>query len=278
LGEDTATPAVTLNQDYADLTIIGIGSERKITHSGINKGNLFIVGPNSGTSHDIVLTIGNNITINGFNSNTKAMVFVQNGATFNMTGSSKITGNTSDGSGYVSDTNNAGYGAAAVHIDNAKFNMTGGTITGNENGSSTYAVRSAGAVYAELNSTVSISGGSITSNTNNSGKGTLDIFINVSSKIELSGSPTIGEIGLQLGSSGNSKIFVKSDFTTTAKINLHNVGSGGNASWAGKVILDGTGVASTYTKFSLGNFLAATNVPITNTLTLDGTGMLRNKT
>jgi len=277
----TVSATSSLTAPYAQLYIIGIGLERKISIT--SEGRIFVVGPElSGGNTTIALTLGNNITLEGNASNNTALVYVQNGATFTMLNGSKITGNTSDGNAYVSNINNHGYGAAGVHVDGATLILAGGIITGNTNNmmglkDGITKVCSAGGVYAEAGSTVVLQSGSISGNINSAGSA--DIYSTWSSTIIVDGNTTVGEIclGGNFSSnifSSNSKIIVMPDFIGTATVNL----MGNNASdWVNKTILQGA-TAAQIQRFTLGYFLTTGTgrpaIPISNTYKFDVTGKL----
>jgi len=240
------SPAVVLDKAYADLRIVGIGGEQKIQLTG--KGNLFTVGAAS-TTTTIALTVGSNVNLAGVTNNNKALVFVREGATFNLTGG-KITGNTSDGTGYVSDSNNAGFGAAAVHVDAATFNFTSGEISGNTNAYATSGSKSAGAVYIEAKGSANLTGGEFKTNANNSGAGSENVYFTYSSAVKLGGALAAGEIGFGAVTDNTfGKITVDPSFTGTATINL--AGAAGN--WTNKTILIGA-TTGQQAKLTLGKY------------------------
>lgn len=267
LNSDISNPALTISTPYYQLTIIGLSSEKTITLTGT--GSLFTIGVASGSVSTIALSIGNNIALAGVTDNKNPLVFVRNGASFNMSGTSKITGNTSDGTAYVSETNNAGYGAAAVHVDGATFNMSGGSITGNTNNRTTDKISSAGAVYVEARGTINLSGNAqINSNTNSGG--TADVYVTQTSNIYFSGTATVGQVGLTFSGTTFGKITVNPDMSSTsggATINL----KGTATNWLNKPILQGATAAQT-ARFSTGNFLDTTSVVISNTHKISNTG------
>jgi len=125
VGADTDLPGHAtggFNVSGVNLTIIGIGDERRISLS--SNGRMFTVGAAGQTG--ISLTIGNNITLVGRNAaaaganNDQTLVLVQNGASLTMNAGAQITGNTATGN------NQAG----GVHVTGANsiFTMNGGVI------------------------------------------------------------------------------------------------------------------------------------------------------
>ena len=185
LDEDVNCAPQTLNAADIKLSLIGIGRERKINLS--TTGALFTVGTSGQTG--IELSLGKNITLvgrsvggNGGVNNNASVVTVQDGAGFTMLEGSKITGNTSNNTGF-------GYGSA-VYVSNAAFTMKGGVITGN---TSTYVgPESTGGVYG-TNATpaITMEGGSVTGNT-----ATHDVNLFQSNSFELKGGATIGVLCL----------------------------------------------------------------------------------
>ena len=117
LMDDVSAAPQTLDRVNCQLTIIGIGGERKIKLSS-NPPLFFVI---TYEQNSISLILGNNITLVGSNNiyNNVAVVYVQNAA-FTMLAGSKITGNTANGGG--------------VYVCNRSiFIMNGGEISGNTN-------------------------------------------------------------------------------------------------------------------------------------------------
>lgn len=103
IDDDVDLPPQSLTASGADLTIIGIGNERKIKLSA--NGVMFYVGHDVWTQTNLGLTLGNNITLvgrsvggNGNQNNSNCVVHLRNGSFFTMLNGSKITGNTSTSS------------------------------------------------------------------------------------------------------------------------------------------------------------------------------------
>jgi len=120
-------------------------------------------------------------SISGNSATDGGGVYVGKNASFTMCGGS-ITGNTADGDG-----NNAsdGNGAGVVVGEGAEFIMSGGSITGNNGGGY------GGGVFVTTynpDKGFTMSGGSITGNNGGSNGG---VYVNTSSKIELSGGAQI---------------------------------------------------------------------------------------
>jgi len=100
----------------ANLTIIGLASERKISLS--STGSIFIVG--AAGQIGIALTLGDNITLVGHSSNFASVVYVQNNAAFTMQNNSKVTGNiATNNSSNIAYSGNGG----GIFVDNATFTM-----------------------------------------------------------------------------------------------------------------------------------------------------------
>jgi len=267
----------TIDTPYADLEIIGVAA-KNITFTGT--GTLFTVGKNfsSNTAKrevtTIALTVGNNITLTGKTGNNNSLVWVRNGAVLTLDTGSKITGNTN-----TANTMAAGYGAAAIHVDNADFIMKGGTITLNTNSNSnTNYWGSAGAVYAEDDSHVSLLGGSISGNTN-TGNATKDFYATWSTTLTVGGTANIGELALSTDDNDTKQAFISvaSGFNGTVKINLRTNKSATNTStyWTGKSILNGV-TSTNLSKFTLGRFISGTTAAdIPSTKTIDATGRLQ---
>jgi len=157
LGTNVTTTAQTLNSANAKLTIAGIGVERIITTGNMSSlpTSLFTINGNNVTN----LTLEQNITINGGSQflYPSHIVHIQRGS-MTMRDGSKITGY----SGYAGNS----YNASTVFVEglNASFKMEGGEISenlprdGNISLTAGVSVRSGG--------TFEMSGGSITGNNN----------------------------------------------------------------------------------------------------------------
>jgi len=213
--------------------------ERTIQYSGANNSQMFSIN-NMGAS----LTLGNNITIMGIDGSTTDLLSVKNG-TLTMLNGSKITGHKNTSTDLIS-----------VNGENASFNMSGGSITGNtsiQNVGSFYS----GGIYLS-SGTVEITGGSI--------KGNMPADIafapNAAATFKLSGSAEIGVIMLD-NSNSNPVISLPSTFTgNVAALHMRSIGTDTvNAVinlWNNKQIIQAaSGYALTpadIAKFTLGNF------------------------
>jgi len=147
-ADQTMTASRTISGVNQYITIVGEGA-RKITHSGFSAANhMFAIS--SGAS----LTLGNNITIQGrTEAGIGAVINISNG-TFRMLEGSQITGHTA----------NTDSGAAVnINGSNAVFEMSGGSINGNNNTIAATATTASGGVYFGYGY-FTMSGGSITGN------------------------------------------------------------------------------------------------------------------
>ena len=157
-NEELAPQALSYN-DMKNLRInlTGGGSEKTLTLSG--NGSLFTI--DSG----VKLTLGNNVTLQGHDSNTDALVTVDSSGELEMNTESKITGNT---------------GGGVNVINNGTFSLNGGTISSNTlgvfvSGSSSNFTMISGEISGNIGSGVFIgsyglftmNGGKITGNTAN---------------------------------------------------------------------------------------------------------------
>ena len=260
----------TLKVSGVKLTLIGLESERTISLSEAFR--IFTVGAAGETG--IELTLGNNITLFGWNANTQPVISVNNGATLTMLAGSKITGNVNSGGG-----SSTGYGAA-VSIENvgSSFTMEGGEITGNT--STTSNSFSTGGLFAGGSNPCSIilNGGSITGNI---GRNDVTVLQNTSSFI-LSGDAEIGTLMLNNYTNNFPTITIASGWNgNVASLNLRGTDATMSTViswWEGKQIFVGAGFsAATMAKFSLGNFMTSTagdTQPIGNTHYIDNTGVL----
>jgi uncharacterized repeat protein (TIGR02543 family) len=201
----------TLDENNINLTIEGLDTMRNIRLSA--NGILFTVGKSGKTG--ISLTLGNNITLvgrtNGVNEatadNTNAVVTVLEGAAFTMLEGSKVTGNTNSGA--------STYGAA-VYVNDAGsvFTMEAGAITGN---TSTYSSATGvggvvlGAGRFEMN------GGSVSGNTGNSG----DVLAYSNTSYTISGNAAIGTLTLIANATANASVTVASGWNgSVTSLNL----------------------------------------------------------
>jgi hypothetical protein len=178
------------------ITLKSIGAERIIALS--SNGSLFIVG------NGVTLTLENNITLQGRNTNNASLVRVESGSTLIINNGAKISGNNagvsaagggifvgSNGTvvmngGTISENNGGDFGGG-IEVDYATFTMRGGRISGN---TAAYG----GGINIYPNATVIMYGGIINGNNANFGGG---ICVNPSGifrKIPLSGGQPSGII------------------------------------------------------------------------------------
>jgi hypothetical protein len=127
------------------LTIKGESSERVISLSG--NGSIFTVGSN------VALTLDNNITLKGKNSNTNPLVKVDgSNAGLVMNAGSKITGN------YTS------LNGGGVYVGRGYFNMNGGTISDNRVYTGEGSTGKGGGVYIARGADFTMYNGNINNN------------------------------------------------------------------------------------------------------------------
>jgi len=120
------------------ITLQGVGENRIISLLPASYDSMFAVG------NGVTLILGDNITLNGHQDNSAALVRVDSGGTFAMNSGSKVTGNTnSDNGGGVSvngtftmtggeiSGNTGPYGGGVYVGGSGRFTMTGGEISGN---------------------------------------------------------------------------------------------------------------------------------------------------
>jgi len=172
LGADESVSPMTLNytNKTVGITLSGYGSERTVTLG--SNGNMFTV--NAG----VTLTLNENITLVGRDTNNASLVLVNSDGFFIMD-DGEITGNTSSsfrsgggvfvnggtfvmhggtiiGNILLNLTNQSGGGGVSV-FDNGTFTMNGGTISGNR-------AHDSGGVYVS-NGIFTMNGGEISGNT-----------------------------------------------------------------------------------------------------------------
>ncbi|MCL2380161.1 MAG: hypothetical protein FWC64_01045, partial [Treponema sp.] len=237
-----------LNVAGANLTIIGIGGERRISLS--SAGRMFTVG--AAGQAGISLTIGNNITLVGHSANNQGVVRAQNEAAFTMLPGSTIRGNVSSGNVVAND-----FGAAVHVLSGGSFAMQGGTITGNSATSAT--VTRTGGLYAVNDATITLSGGSITGNSGNAG----DVLaINTFDSITMSGTATVGTLTLNANSATvRAQLGIAAGWTgSVSQFNLQATAPIATVlGWwtGGQAVLTGAGMnADAIGRIALGNFLS----------------------
>jgi hypothetical protein len=137
-----------------DLTIMGLGSERTISHNGTPNAAGNITGALLGVYASARLTLEKNLTIKGHVSNsTTYLMFVSANGTLIMKDGAKITGH------------NTSYERGAIEVG-GRFIMEGGEISGNRT-SSESSISSGGVyIYGLGPGTFFMSGGTIHSNYN----------------------------------------------------------------------------------------------------------------
>jgi hypothetical protein len=228
LANQTIAPR-TLDTDGVNITLAGAGANRSISLSA--PGNMFMV------SNGAALTLGNNITITGLDTNNFSLISVSSDGTLVMEDGATITRNylatavsvfnvrsdfVMNGGRIISNTSdNIGGG---VHVSNGgSFTMNDGEISDNR-------ADQGGGVAISGNSTFIINGGVITGNwanfsSNSSGGG---VVVYSDSTFNMNG----GEIrGNTAGSGGGVRIS-----GTNAVLNIS-----GNAAISGNVATSSTG-------------------------------------
>ena len=153
ISQDVAVSGHAALTSNTNLTIIGLGGQREIRHTG--RWAIFSVGYGGAAISNVRLTLGNGITLTrGPAPQDGVLVWIEGNNTFVMEDGSKITGNNCNGG--------AGIPRGAVYIRAAStFNMKGGTITGNH--ASLGHVNEVAGVL--VRGTLNQTGGSITGNT-----------------------------------------------------------------------------------------------------------------
>ena len=268
LSDDDLTVSAiqVLNVSNAKLTIIGLGSERKISRSSI--GRIFTVGASEQTG--IELTLGANITLQGrTTAHNSMLVNVQNGAAFTMLNGSKITGNNSP-----SPTATTG---AAVVVNGSTFTMKGGTITENNSTGNTGNINPGG-LYAHSASTVILEGGSIEGNTGVAG----DVLFEAGVDFTLSGNARIGTLTLNATNATTRATLNIGGLTGTGTVLTLNLrGNDANMNtvrgyWVnGSAILGGNVNTTTVGRITLGDFIStAAKQAISNTHYINASGVL----
>jgi len=177
-----------------NITIVGAGDERTITHAITNAATSMFAIESSTAS----LTLGDNITIKGRSApGTGFVIYINNSGKFSMQPGSKITGHTI----------NAATGAA-VQIgsgsNSGTFTMNGGSITGNNN---TNEATTASGGVAFLLGVFTMNGGSITGNTHG-GTEASDVYHGAASSnnLTISGDAVIGALKLYASSTTSATI------------------------------------------------------------------------
>jgi len=134
-----------------NITIVLRGDNKNRTIRLSSHGNMFTV------NKDVTFILENNITLQGHNENTGAIILVDNG-TLKMRTGSTITGNRWD-----NKWDNIFLGGSGVTINRGTFEMTGGNITDN--------TTNGGGGVCLGRGTFTISGGTISNNSSNNGGG-----------------------------------------------------------------------------------------------------------
>ncbi|MDR2597671.1 MAG: hypothetical protein LBC76_10185 [Treponema sp.] len=260
IDNDVDLEPQSLDKANVKLTIIGIGSERKIKLS--ENGQMFSIGASGQTG--IELTLGNNITLvgrsssgNGNENNNDRIIQLNFGNSFTMLDGSKITGNTCQ-----VDPASTNYLSAAVYVmGNSNFTIKGGTITGNAISGAASSQGVSGGLYVGTGCSAILEGGSITGNTGGLG----DVLLSPAvTSFTFSKTSVVGELTMNTTSATVSTITitVAQDWTgNVGKLNLRG-GSTTMATavsyWEGRTILTGDSLTTArVNKITLGNFISS---------------------
>jgi len=156
---ETIAPHTFQYSGAINITVLLIGDGVNRTIKLSSHGTMFTVRSN------VTLILGNNITLQGHSGNTGSMVYV-NGGIFRMNAGSTIKGNNEAGVNAYSGTfemtggtisgNNTSTNGGGVYMNGAAFTMTGGTISGNT-------ASNGGGVYV-YSGTFTMTGGNISGN------------------------------------------------------------------------------------------------------------------
>ena len=160
LGANESASPINLNYSgkTVGITLLGYGEERTITLA--SNGSMFTIDTG------VTLTLDENITLMGRNSNTSSLVSVASGATLIMNVGAKISENTSFNGGisvYGTFTMNGGTisrntangNGGGIYMSNGTVTINGGIISGN--------TRSG--IYMYYSGTCTMNGGTISGNT-----------------------------------------------------------------------------------------------------------------
>jgi len=237
----------TINTPDVNITIIGDGTERTISHALTDPTPAMLTINNATAS----LTLGNNITIQGRAAEGMGSVVLVSGGTFNMENGSKITGH---------NLNNA---HSTVQVNGAQaqtfFNMNGGEITGN---STTFANSDASAGVSVINGTFNMQGGSITDNRRGAvGDNTFaDVFSTAFISVVLNNNARIGTFMLNAHNATTmASINIGNNFAATGGVDILHLHGNGNMEttidfWTNAEVLRGNRTPANIAKFPLGNF------------------------
>ncbi|MCL2412316.1 MAG: hypothetical protein FWC97_11815, partial [Treponema sp.] len=175
------------------------------------------------------------------------------------------------------------WGAALFVDSGGSFTMLGGSITDNHQ-TSAIATARGGALYANgADTVITLAGGSITGNTAVWGG---DIFVwNTVASFTLSGTASVGTIGLNADSTTNYSSLTIADGWTGTVVGLNLRGGTDNwitlvARWNNSAVLTGPGVnAANIARIPLGNFVTSTaseegRRPIADTHHINAEGVL----
>ena len=270
IGANVTLAEQTLSAANAKLAIIGIGAERIILqNTSTTIPSLFTINGNNATN----LTLGKNITINGGDVflYPQHMVHVKRGS-LTMLDGSKLSGF----SAYV----NGNSSTIFVEGLNSIFKMEGGEICENlPNGGRSY--RETAGVSVSSSGTFEMSGGSITGNNNSISE---DVIIGKDCTFRLSGNARIGTVMLDSDNSNNhASVTTAANYNgTVTTLNLYagsfvtSPSTDLSTWWTNKsVIINGTANVINMFNNGLGSFVSNYYTqPISATHILNASGYL----
>ncbi|MDR1324534.1 MAG: InlB B-repeat-containing protein [Treponema sp.] len=228
-AEETIAPTA-FNYEGKKVNVILTGGDTEHTISLSSNGSSFTVESN------VILTLGNNITLQGRSNNTASLVKVNSGGALVMETGSKISGNTASASNAYS------YGGGVFVSSNGTFTMRGGAISGNT-ASSTNASYGGG-VFVSSNGTFTMSGGEISGNTasaSNSSYGVYSygggVYVSDSGTFTMSGGAISGNTASY---GGGVYVYSSATFTMSGgEISGNTASTYSNSSYGGGVFVSG---------------------------------------
>ena len=243
--DQTMTALRNINTTDQNITIVGSGAMRTITH-GITAAGTHMFTINNPLAS---LTLGNNITIHGRTTAGAGAVINNPSGTFRMFAGSRITGHTSS-----SGT------AGVVTINGGIFEMSGGSIEGNNNTSAATNTSASGGLHINLG-TFTMSGGSITGNTH-SGEASDVYALTTADRFTMSGNASIGALKLSRAESGTTNVNIGAAGWTGSitRLNLRANASLAMAVdyWLNRIIFNNIN-STQVARIGLGDFISSSN-------------------
>jgi len=257
----TMTTNRTISTANQHITIIGEGAQRTINVGTTT--TMFTIS-NANAS----LTLGNNVTIQGRATAGIGDVIQISAGTFKMLEGSRITGH------QVSSAT-----SAVVYISGtaSRFEMSGGSIDGNNNIALATSTNASGGVHF-LTGTIVMTGGSITDNTH--GTKTADVYhaVTNANSFTMSGNATIGALKLNAaGTTAAASVNIGAGWSGEIEtLNLRGADAGvGIAAgwWNNKLIFNGI-TTTQIARIGIGDFISSNNVttPVNDEFILVNTG------